>query len=181
MQVADSNKRRRDSLRLALACFVLQLAVAPNIGIGNGHINFALVFCAIVSLTTGGRWGVLCGFFSGLVFDLCSTGPIGLMALLLTIGSFVMGMECRNRLVEDHSAAIVLFFVVCAFVVIAYQLTMLLVGDAHSFADVLFLRALPTAALTSVVFLLVAHLMGGGNRSKRGVGKHGGKYDLGRM
>lgn len=98
MQVKDSNKNKRSIGWLALACLVLQLAVAPNFGIGNGRINFALIFSAVVALTIGGRTGVLCGFLAGFVFDLSTTGPVGLMALLLTVSSFQMGMECRNRL-----------------------------------------------------------------------------------
>ena len=80
MQVNNTHKHRRDSAALAGVCLVLQIAVAPYLAVGNGHINFALIFCAVVALTVGGSWGVLCGFFSGLVFDLSTTGPIGLMA-----------------------------------------------------------------------------------------------------
>ena len=40
MQVNDINKNRHDSLVLALVCFVLQVALAPNIAIANGHITF---------------------------------------------------------------------------------------------------------------------------------------------
>jgi len=42
MQVKDSNKNKRSIGWLALACLVLQLAVAPNFGIGNGRINFEI-------------------------------------------------------------------------------------------------------------------------------------------
>ena len=44
MQVADKNRDRRGTLVLAIVCAVLQLALAPNIGIGNGRANFALIF-----------------------------------------------------------------------------------------------------------------------------------------
>ena len=80
MRVADKNRDRRDTLTLALVCMVCQLALAPNIGIGNGRANFALVFTACVAFNAGGRRGVLAGFFAGLVFDLSTTGPVGLMA-----------------------------------------------------------------------------------------------------
>lgn len=153
MQVNNTHKHRRDSAALAGVCLVLQVAVAPYLAVGNGHINFALIFCAIVALTVGGSWGVLCGFFSGLVFDLSTTGPIGLMAFLLTSAAFIMGMESRNRLQDDSSAAMILFFMTCLVLSVSYNLAMFLVGEAHSVIDMLFLRSLPSFILTSVAFL----------------------------
>ncbi|OFK24314.1 MULTISPECIES: rod shape-determining protein MreD [Olsenella] len=182
MQVHDTNRHRRDSSLLALACLVLQIALAPNLALANGHINFALVFCAVISLTVGGSWGVLCGFVAGLVFDLCTTGPVGLMAFLLTVASFVMGMESRNRLQDDSSAAMILFFIVCFGVCFAYNLAMLLVGQASSVVDVLFLRSLPTFLLTSLTFLPFAYVRSRGSLRLLGLGaqarRHGGRRGL---
>ncbi len=170
MQVKDTNKNRRDVAILAVVCLVLQLAVAPNLALGNGHINFALVFAGIVALTRGGRIGVICGFVAGLVFDLLGTGPMGVMSLLLTVASYFMGIEVRNRLAEDF----------------LHNLTMFLVGQATDFVDVLFLRSLPSALLSVLAFLPFAYLisragsnssLGGGIGSSRP--KHSGKYNIG--
>ena len=54
MQVADRNRDIRTIVVLAVVCLVLQLALAPNVGLGNGRANFALVFCACVALSRGG-------------------------------------------------------------------------------------------------------------------------------
>ncbi|EUB32905.1 rod shape-determining protein MreD [Olsenella uli] len=189
MRVNDSGKNRRDIGWMGLACLVLQLALAPNITVANGHINFAIVFAGIVALSYGGPTGVLCGFLSGLVFDLCSTGPIGLMALLLTISSFVLGIENRNRLSDDSSGALVVYLISTFATILVYHLVMLLFGQAGSFVDAFVLRALPTFALTAAAYLPAAYLLshshgsglqlGGGATSLRS--RHGGgRYSLGK-
>ena len=44
MQVADRNRAQRSIAILAVICAVLELALAPNVALGLGRANFALVF-----------------------------------------------------------------------------------------------------------------------------------------
>lgn len=179
MQVADKYNDTKGLALLAVVCAVLQLALAPNIAIGNGRANFALVFCACVALTRGGSKGVACGFFAGLFFDLCSTGPIGLMALILTVASYVMGKEQRNRMAGDFGASVLTFVVASFLTALAYSVAMLIVGSASSIVDVLVLRAVPTAVLSTVAFLPFAYYfsrvrpsgssLAGGHFSRKGL------------
>ena len=175
MQVSDRNRESRSIAVLALVCAVLQLALAPNVGLGNGRANFALVFSACVALQSGGRRGVVAGFLAGLFFDLSTTGPIGLMAFCLSASSFALGLEERNRMAGDLASATAQFAVS-----LVYHLAMLLVGQADSLLDVLVFRTLPTAALTFVFFLPFDYYfsrvhvpsgpsLGGGHFSRRGV------------
>ena len=157
MPKRDANRNRYGNIILAVVCFVLQLALAPNLGFGNGRFNFAVIYAFCISLLVGGRRGVVYSFFAGLVFDLSTTGPIGLMALLLTIDSYVLGLEERNRF-ADGSAACISSFAISSFVVIfAYHLTMLAMGQAESFTDAFVLRTLPTYAMTFVAYLFFNH------------------------
>ncbi|MBM6774088.1 rod shape-determining protein MreD [Olsenella profusa] len=157
MIVADKNRDMRTLVVLALICGVLQLSLAPNLGLGNGRANFALVFSACVSLTVGGRRGVIAGFCSGLFFDLSTTGPVGLMAFCLTVSSYLLGMEGRDRMSGDLAFSVGAFSVFALAVSLVYHLAMLLVGQADSLIDVVFLRTLPTAFLTVVFFLPFAY------------------------
>jgi rod shape-determining protein MreD len=186
MQVKDTNKNRRDVTMLAIVCLVLQLTVAPNIALGNGHINFALVFAGVVALTRGGRIGVICGFVAGMVFDLLGTGPMGVMSMLLTIASYLMGIEVRNRLAEDLSGSMIVYVMSAVGVCLLHNLTMFLVGQATDLVDVLFLRSLPSALLSILAFLPFAYLISrSGSNSGLGAGigssrpKHSGKYNIG--
>lgn len=178
MQVADRNRETRSTLVLAVICGVAQLALAPNIGLGNGRANFALIFSACVSLLVGGRRAVLAGFFAGLFFDLSTTGPVGLMAFCLSVSSFVLGLEERNRMSGDFMVTLALFCGASLGVSLVYHLAMLLVGQADSLLDVLVFRTLPTTLLTIVFFVPFAYYfsrmhvsgsnLGGGHFGKRG-------------
>lgn len=157
MQVADRGREVRGTIVLAVICLVLQLALAPNVALGNGHPNFALIFSACVALQVGGTRGVIAGFVAGLLFDLSTTAPIGLMAFCLTVSSFALGMEQRNRMAGDLGSAMGLFCAATLGVSLVYHLAMLLVGQASSIIDVVIFRALPAALLTVVFFLPFAY------------------------
>lgn len=179
MQVSNRNKDHRSILVLAVVCGTLQLALVPNIGLGNGRANLALVFSACIALTVGGRKSVLAGFFAGLFFDLSTTGPIGLMSFLLSVSAYLLGLQGRNRITGDLGLTMGTFTVHALAVSLAYHVTMLLVGEAGGFLDVVALRTLPTALLTVIAFIPFAiwltrvqpsgpNLGGGRRRSSRG-------------
>ncbi len=189
MQVKDSNKNRRDLAMLALICLLLQVAIAPNVALGNGRANMGLVFAGVVSLFVGGRVGVLSGFLGGLVFDLCTTGPIGLMSFLLTIASFAVGIEARNRFADDFKGAMRSFAIMASAVTLVYHLAMLVVGETTGFIDLVFLRTLPTMALTVAAFVpfawFISHATGAalslGGKPSKSVRSRGSRYDLDKL
>lgn len=171
MQITNTNRSRRDILILGLICLVLQLAVSPLIGIASGHANFAFIFSAIVALSIGGTTGVIYGFIAGLLFDLGATSPIGLMALLLTVSSYFLGTECRNRISDDPRNAFACCTLAAFVVSLLYSLAMPLVGQADSFVDIFVMRALPSFFLTwlfSIPFCLYYARSEGQGRSPSG-------------
>lgn len=157
MQINDKSHDTRGLIGLAAICAVCQLALAPNIAIANGHANFALVFAACYALTRGGDAAITAGFVSGLLFDLCSTGPIGLMAFILTLVSRFLGSEQRNRMAGDFSTGVVMFSASSLAAALVYSLAMLLTGNASSIIEALVFRAVPTAFLSIVAFLPFAY------------------------
>lgn len=178
MQISDKNRESRSIALLAVICAVLQLAIAPNIGLGNGRANFALVLAVTVALTTGGTRAVICGFAAGLFYDLSTTGPIGLMALLLSVCGFALGGEGRNRLSGEFAACLALFVVADLAVNVGYGLGLMICGQGGGFVDAVFLRALPGALLSLVGFLPFAYFESrirtsgpslGGGHFKRGL------------
>ena len=173
MQVADRGRETRGTIALAIVCLVLQLALSPNVALGSGHPNCALIFSACVALRTGGTRGVVSGFLAGLVFDLSSTSPIGLMAFCLTISSFALGLEQRNRMAGDLAATMTLFCAATLGVSLVYHLAMLLVGQASSIVDVVVFRTLPAALLTVVFFLPFAYYYSRVRASGQGIGGPG--------
>ena len=185
MQFNDSHHFRNRTGVLAIVCVALQVMLSPHIGMGNGRINFAIVFCAVHALTIGGRSSVIAGFLAGLTFDMLSTGPIGLMAGLLTVFAFALGLEERNRFVDGPVTALSTFGFASLVVCVSYNLAIALVGEPVDMFDLIMMRALPTFALTFVAFLPFAWLevrdaTGGRPRggSPKGGGLRGGHYDL---
>lgn len=184
MQVKDANKHRRATALLAVGCLLLQIALAPNLALGNGRANFALVFVGVYALSVGGRSGVVAGFLAGLVYDLLTTGPFGLMSCIGTLFAYGLGREARNRFADGFVASLSTFGIGLFAAMAAYNLTMLLVGESADFFDILFLRSLPSYALTFVCFLPFAHhqvrmaSQGHGLGSGSKGGKHAGHYDV---
>ena len=171
MQIQDRNRQRRTIVVLAVICGVLQLSFAHVIGLGSGHPNFALVFALCMALTRGGTTGVVCGFAAGLFFDLTTTGPMGLMALLLTVCAYLIGYKVRNGLAENTQAALVQGAIASFGVSLVYSLAMLVTGDASSILDVVVFRALPTALLSFLAFIPFALVLS--RRGRQGMASGG--------
>ena len=170
MQIQDKNRTRKTIVILALICGVLQLALAHVIGLGSAHPNFCFVFAACMALLQGGTTGVICGFAAGLFFDLTTTGPIGLMSLLLTLCAFLLGAKVRNTFSDNPQAAYVEGAIAALAVSLVYSLAMLVTGDSASIIDVVFFRAFPTAILTFVAFVPFALVLSHRSRASMGLG-----------
>lgn len=172
MQVNDTHKSRRGTIVFAVGCLLLQVVLSPNIGMGNGRINFALVFVGVYALSTGGKSAVIAGFVAGFLFDLLSTGPVGLMAGLLTLLGYALGIEERNRFSDGFVSSLSTFGVASLVVISVYHLAMYMLGSSAGVVDLLFLRILPTFALTYVAFLPFAYFQVRNTASGRA--KHAG-------
>lgn len=180
MQVNDRSQNTRSISLIAAVCLVAEIAFAPYIALASGHPNFAFVFCAVIALTLGGKTGVICGFAAGLAFDLCTTGPVGLMAALLTLCAYALGVECRDRLSDDAVATLLPVIVADLSVALCYGIAMLVLGDSSSALDVIIFRVLPTALLTLVAYLPFAWLSGRGRKGPGSslTGRRGSRYSV---
>lgn len=183
MQVKDKHRNRRGTVVLAVVCVLLQVMLSPNIGMGNGHVDFCIIFAGVYALLVGGRPAVIAGFVAGMVSGLLSSGPVGLMALLLTVFSYVIGIEERNRFVDGYVTPLSSFGVGSLVVILAYHLSMMMIGDSGSLGDMILQRTLPTFAITFVGFLPFAVFevhASGKARGRKGAGKSLGAnhYDI---
>ena len=170
MQIQDKNRQRKTVIILAIICGILQLSLAHVMTIGNGHPNFAFVFALCMALMRGGSVGVLSGFAAGLFFDLTTTGPFGLMALLFTVACFILGQNVRNNLAENPRVSLAQGALACLAVNLVYSIAMLFTGDATSIIDVVFICALPSAILTFLVFIPFALILSRQSRLSMGLG-----------
>ena len=77
---------------LTVACVlavVLHIAVAPQLELFGGRINFMLIIAGIFAIMGDPHKAAVSGFCCGLCYDLLAAVPLGLMALLLTIATYV--------------------------------------------------------------------------------------------
>lgn len=176
MIVNDTGKARRVSIVLAVVLGILQLSIVPNVAILGGRANLALVFVAAVCLGGETSKAPFVGFFAGLFYDLAGSGPIGLMALLLTLTGFALSAAGRSRVSDDPTASMVLFVPVALVVEALYAIVLLLFGQAESFVEVVFMRALPGAVFDCIALCLVALVL---SRTSGGSGGFGGKHSSG--
>lgn len=170
MIVNDTGKFRRVAIILAVVLGLLQLSIAPNIGILGGRANLALVLVAALCLGGDASKAPVIGFASGLFYDLSGSGPIGLMALLLTLMGYALAIGGHSRISDDPTAGVVLFIPVALIVEVAYALVLLVFGQAGSFVDVVFMRALPGAVLDVLSMVVVAFFLGRAGGSSGGFG-----------
>ena len=159
MIVNDQNLWQRQALTVGVVCVVAQLVLAPYLAIAGGHPNFMVVCALTVSLTGGGSPALLASFLAGLFFDLTSTTPVGLMALELTLASFILGFERRDRIMEEPIPAYRDACLAALAVELVYQLALMMVGQGAPLLDMVFLRWLPASfldwlALVPFVFVL---------------------------
>ena len=68
---------------------LLQIALAPSIALAAAVPNFIVVFCVVRAVACPDHAGLLLPFILGLVFDLVGGGPVGAMALVLVLVTFL--------------------------------------------------------------------------------------------
>lgn len=80
-------KRVIVSILFILACFLLQCTVFKTLALANISPNLLIVLTSSVGFMRGKKEGMLVGFFSGLLVDICYGQLLGFYALIyLTIG-----------------------------------------------------------------------------------------------
>ena len=159
MIVNDSSKNRSTLIVLAVVLAVLQLGVVPNVALLGGRANLSLVLVAVACLGGSTATAPAIGFACGLFYDLAGSGPIGLMALLLTLTGFALASAGRSRVADDFGASLAIFFPLSFVVGVIYACVLLIFGQSSSVVDALFFRALPGAVLDSVSFAIVAFVL----------------------
>ena len=148
----------RDGIAVAVGAVIAilaQIIIAPNIALFSAMPNFVVVYALLVAIVRPGASGPVLPFVLGLVFDLVSGGPVGAMAFLLVLVTF---LASRAFVVLDNDTLFMplVTFVVGALVVeVLYGAFLLALGFDASFLEVFLYRALPCALYDSVVGLIL--------------------------
>lgn len=176
----NTNKRSHTGALITIAaCILLHLALAPHINLAGGRINFMLVLTAVLAISGESRSLVYIGFFSGLLYDLTTTGPVGLMALLLAVMGYVVALMSRGlssglgmetlRVVVVAVLAVNVVYAVCL-VVLGVESSALMSVVGHGL----------TSSLLDLVACIPLLILGGARaQSTRGFSARGGMHSRG--
>lgn len=90
MDLHEQGASSRTFVIAAIVCVLLQAGLAPQISIAGGRVNFMIILVCLSVFSGDPTRAVVCGFCSGLFYDLSAAVPVGVMSLLLTVGSFAL-------------------------------------------------------------------------------------------
>lgn len=177
MLVNDPAKDRRQTIILALILAIFQIALVPNIGLGQGRANLCLVFVACVCMGGDSQKAPYVGFFAGLFYDLATTGPIGLMALILTVVGWGLSLAGQTKISEDFGPAMAFFAPVACAVNLVYAIVLLAFGLTDGLIAAIVFHALPATLLDILSCALVGFILSklSAPSSGFGSGRHSGK------
>lgn len=158
-ELKNSGPSRGRLSGIVVACILLHLALAPQIHLFGGAFNFMLVLTVSLAISLDSRTMVYVGFFSGLLYDLTTTGPVGLMSLLLALVGY--GVALMSRGLTSGVGMETLRVVIAAIlgVNLIYSIAMLGLGVESSVLVAIGVHGLASTVLdvlASIPFLLMA-------------------------
>lgn len=148
----------------ATVATLLQVFLAPHIGIGYAVPNFLLVLCLTLAVMRSSSYGPILPFVTGLLYDLFSGGPVGAMAFTLT--------ACSSATAWFHSRAgnDTLFMSLVALAVgmfvteLVYGIVVMMFGYSANFIEAIAFRTLPCylydLVLAVITLLVVSRFSG---------------------
>ena len=165
-ELKNSGPSRGRLSGIVVACILLHLALAPQIHLFGGAFNFMLVLTVSLAISLDSRTMVYVGFFSGLLYDLTTTGPVGLMSLLLALVGY--GLALMSRGLTSAILGVNLIYSI-AMLGLGVESSVLVAIGVHGLASTVL------DVLASIPFLLMA----GSPAAQRGFSSRGFGYGRG--
>lgn len=137
-----------------LGALLLQVAIAPHLAIAGIVPNLLMLVVVTLAMVEGPRWGAGAGFVAGLAFDLIGTGPIGAMALVLTLVGYVAGSLQANMFAQGWLMPLTAVFIASLVTEVSYALVLTIVGEGQNLLSTLGHVSLPAALYNGVLALL---------------------------
>ena len=139
----------------AFIAVLLQVIVAPNIALGFAVPDFLLAYTVVIAVVRGEDAGPVLPFLLGLIFDLVGGGPVGAMAFVFVLVSF---LASKAICLLDNGTAFMPIALVVVFLLageVLYGTLLLLGGQASGIVDAFLYRSLPCALFDCVLGLVM--------------------------
>jgi rod shape-determining protein MreD len=138
-----------------LLAALLQAGLAPYLAIGGVTPNFLFLVVVTLALVQGPTPGASAGFAAGLIFDLLGSGPVGPMALVLSVVGYAAGLLHEQMFAEGWLQPLMVLGIAALATEIAYGVLLGLLGEGAPFFASLLTKMVPTALYNTVLALLV--------------------------
>lgn len=134
---------------------ILQIVVAPNIALFAAVPNFMLAYVVVVALVRADTCGYVMPFVLGLLYDLVGGGPVGGMALLFVLATFLISRAFMVLNNDTLFMPLVLLVVSVLVIEVLYGLIVMACGLSASIVDAFVYRSLPCALYDCVLSLII--------------------------
>lgn len=162
---------QRSTLIICAVFTVLELVFSGNLNILGVPVRFLLILTAVLALMYGSRTGAVAGFALGLLMDLLGSNVVGISALLMCAGGYVVGRGERNMFSENWLIPTCSFAAFVPAYLVARYLLLSLLGDSPGFGLTLIGSILAStlvhAVLGAVTFFILARFSSAGSLSPR--------------
>lgn len=138
----------------AVVVVLLQVIVAPNIGILNAAPNFILCYLVACSVANPREMGFIAPFILGLVYNLAGQGPLGSMALVCILAVLFASSVLRALELESILFPIITIAVVCFLAEFVYGLLLMACGMSVNFLDALLQICLPCGLYDAIIAII---------------------------
>jgi rod shape-determining protein MreD len=142
-----------------LIAIVLQVVVAPYIAIGGVSPNFLMITVIIMALVEGPNAGTVLGFAAGLLFDLLGAGPVGPMALVLTITGYATGLVHENLFAEGWLLPVGIIALATFTSEILYMIVIVFLGTQTSMRDAFVGIVMPSTFYNAVCATIICPIL----------------------
>lgn len=162
-----------------LVALILQIVLAPVITLFGVVPNFVMAAVIVTAMNNNALRSTVFGFVLGLLFDLCSLGPVGSMTLVLTIMGYAVSSLNKGTFTGGVVVDLIVLFVAVALGEFLVSVIYAIVGVNQEFLLSLIQRVLPAIlydTLIGFVFILIYHALseknsGGNTRMGGGSGR----------
>lgn len=148
-------KRLLPAALALLAATLLQVGLAPYVSIGGVVPDFLLLVVVTFALATGPSEGAGVGFAAGLIFDLLATGPVGPMALVLTVTGYAAGQLHEVLFAEGWLLPLTVLAAAALLSEVAYAIMLDLLGASVPFWRAFLTKMLPGAVYNTASAVLI--------------------------
>ncbi len=143
----------------ALVVLALQLFLGPVISINAVVPNFLLAYTIVCIVIRPEKMHLTFAFVMGLIYDLCFNGPVGAMAFVMVVFSFIVAkillrLEEVNLIISLLTIGLSVFFVE-----LFYGVFQAAFAISAGFIDILAYRILPCTIYDCILALIMFVIM----------------------